>query len=871
MATELESRGLPQENRPNQPDRAIQQDWYQALTTDQYEIAEHALSDITAFRNWRNASQASSFPDFFGLAEAASALNKIQATAMDRSKVVEQLTVNSVGMSPRVRDLYLGLLAEVDGSAYTPQFPMTEQQLVSLKESGDLALLQDPAAQWELKVNRMQTRLETELKARKALDRRDKERTVEQDDQTRKRDDQTTPPPDRDYSKPGMDEMERLKEGEQASAIWTIHPAWGGYYKEQSFDVWDPHTNLWRRRSNTEGRAVDPTPRQSNAAITISARVPEDQWTRIPLPYRYAFDGINADASEKLVVVDENGDYLFKVGKSNSGTTRTVTIELADKGEIHRSEKVPEHTLTFPGQLTDETEAKVAEVGRTRRTNVEKARALASYTMRRLTYSNDSSYNSTYEQHQNGYIGGIDELKQADCDVANTYFAALVSKLNIPVRHVVGHMVKGKDDQGNARITSGTGHAWSEVWDEVNHTWQRIDATPPGDPQQEQEQNEMHGMPGDYGEQEAIGPTEEELAKLQEQLRELTESLSYTQDERELSEATGIALSEARSIVREIQEAENIRLPNGERLVDVMSQMWSLIREARSVKTQDFTGPLRKREGGEEIEYIVDHKIGIQSGDLDPVSRQKDDTKTTVEEVLHTMELYVSGDKSGSMGHLVDGETKWSLQRRAEYLLFSSLDREQKNVQRVAARMVDPLAYRTMGISFRGSADDEIDVDKPLSSEFSLTDKVKLWHSLTNQGWGNGDVPALEFLLQTIRTEKARLLQEGKKDDTLRVVIACSDGEPDSIEGVHQLARALGEEEAVVVGIGMTETAAKVPLIFTTPYSQGDFAKDINDLPVIIAKHVITQATNLFPQRTRQSYARATEAILAKFNAVGIR
>lgn len=325
----------------------------------------------------------------------------------------------------------------------------------------------------------------------------------------------------------------------------------------------------------------------------------------------------------------------------------------------------------------------------------------------------------------------------------------------------------------------------------------------------------------------------------------------------------------ARQIVKEIQAAENTQLPSGERIVDVLSQLWNLISEARVIHRPEYTGPLRKREGGEEVDDIVAHKIGVAAGDVDPATRRKEAEQHKIEQVIREIQLRIVGDKSGSMSQTVEGESKWQLQRRAMYLILSSLDRAQKNLQRVAAKMGDPLAIQTEVISFRDAQ--TIDVDKPLSSEFTLADKVRLWHSLGEQGWGNGDVAALQHLYQEISEEQEVRTQQGKKDDILRVIIACSDGEPDSVQGVHKMAQALGELHTVIVGIGMTETAAKVPVIFDTEYSKGDFAKDMNDLPAIFAKHVVQQALHLFPEKTKQAYQRSLDAMLAKFTNVGLR
>lgn len=864
-------------------DAVLSSDWRVQLESDSYEEASRALSEVKTAREWRKAERESSFRPFFRLIEGAGMIAHAQHPETQKAELRTALSDRLIGktryMTPRVADLYTGLLAALDGSPYTPQYKITQDKLDSLAEEGDLDLLLRDDTPSKLKLNRVYTRLEGELKGRAALDRRDKlvareekegEDEAGEDEQMqegeRTADDNPEVPDDSDESKPSMDEMDRLKEGEEATAVWTIAPAYGGYYKEKSFDTWDPATNTWRQ-TEYKFTPAQVTPDENlddnnPQKIILSAHVGVGQIVRVPKPYTHAY--ISGTAGDCYVEVDQNGDYRLKTAQHGG----TVQLNFARHvgGEI-TSPETPK-VLTMPYEFSEETEQKLKEVQLKKRGNIAKANTLKAFVMRRLTYSNDSSYNALYENYPQGYAVAVDTFKKADCDVGNTYFAALCSRLGIPVRHVVGHMVKGKDEAGNGRVTRGTGHAWTEVWDERRRVWVRMDATPPGDPlfqEEEQEQQQPDGMEGDYPEEEAIGPTDKELQELEEKLTVHTEKLSYTPEERYLSEKSGVPLAEARKIVREIAQAEDTRLPNGERVVDVMSNLFKLLIDSRKAQVRDYTGPLRKREGGEYIEDIVEHAIGIESGDLDPASRQKEQPHEEIKEVFDSMDVMIVGDKSGSMGETVDGEKKWETQRRVEYLIFSAFHRFDQNLQKSREQMIEPLSVRTQGISFRGSGDDELDEDKPLSSSFTPENKVRLWHSLGNQGYGNGDVAALEHIHAQIKKEKEELELQGEKDKRIRMVIVCSDGEPDDPVRVKQLAQELGEMGCVVVGIGLTETAAKVPLIFDTPYSRGDIAKDINDLPAIVAKHVVWEAARLFPDRGQKNYQKIVEAMLAKF------
>lgn len=851
--------------------------WQRTLTTDSFEQAQQASSELTAYRQWRRESIMSGFSPFYKLFEMQSAIAdaslSVDEENLIKDELLENLTPLGRSFSPRVADLYQALLANVEGSEYQPSFTSTQQQLEILSTSGDLAILSDPQVPWEAKQNRMQTRFLGVLGGWRGLDRRERESALQKTESLT-----DLPPPASDESKPSMDEMRRHKEGEAVPAIWSINPAYGGYFKQQSFDSWDPKRNIWRQSeySYTIVQYSSPAPDKDTVALKIECNLPAGQWVRIPIPYTHEYvnsnnlfpDHTHADPAlddSYVVQKDQNGDYVILSRKDKPFSINLALYE-ETSDQSHQNDSTQTAIPGFNAQFTEETHTAIKNISQRKKTTIDKARALASYTMRRLKYSNDSSYNLLYDNHANGYIAGIDEMRAADCDVANTYFAALCAELGIPARHVVGHMVKGKDSQGNSRITSGTGHAWTEVWDEVENTWVRIDATPPGDPQLEVGDQKTESVPGDYGGQEAIGPTDEELAELEKRLSEVKEQLSYTSQERELAEAAGVQLGEARKIVKEIQKTENIRLPGGERVVDVMSGLFNLIVESRKTKTAVYTGPLKKREGGQEIENVVAHYIGIKAGEADPRSRRKQDDRQSIADVFSGLDVYIIGDKSASMHQTVDGETKWRMQQRAQYLVLSSLHRFEQDLKRSAVALADPLSVRTQVISFRDGV--SIDEDKPLSGEFTLKDKVRLWQSLGNIGSGNGDVAALTVIKNQVEEEISETESSGKKDTRLRIIIACSDGDPDSESGVRQLAQELGQHNAVVVGVGLTETAAKVPIFFDTPYSHGVVVGDINNLPEVVGREIVSEAIRLFPERGREFAQKQIDTMLSKFPSV---
>ncbi|MEK7077117.1 MAG: transglutaminase-like domain-containing protein, partial [Patescibacteria group bacterium] len=181
----------------------------------------------------------------------------------------------------------------------------------------------------------------------------------------------------------------------------------------------------------------------------------------------------------------------------------SLSVELG-RGILPRAqeEKISQLLRMEAGKLSSETETKLDEIKKLKAQPFEKARLLKAYVKKTLRYSNESAMNAVYQGgNTKGYFQRIEEHKKADCDVANTYFAALLSRLEIPTRMVTGHYVKVKDRQGNAAISSGTSHAWVEVWD--GRSWEKLDATPPGDPNMDDEEMDENKddsvLEGDFG------------------------------------------------------------------------------------------------------------------------------------------------------------------------------------------------------------------------------------------------------------------------------------------------------------------------------------------------------------------------------------
>ena len=890
------------------PGFSIDQMHEKALAGESFEYAAAALTSVEQLIAFRQKLKNTRFASFSEMVEEVTNIHRLPIAEEEKDKRLHEMAAKMeprvARFSPQVADFYLAVLSEATGKSYEPKFERTKEKVAELRDNGDFRVLFSEDVDWDLKANRIEKRFLDYLAGVRSLDRRESNEMsddvrVWRADQLKKS--TTRPRPPQKSSKPGVDPMERLKEGEKAPSIWSIFPAYRGKFREASFSIWDNANNEWLGEtgvyhpSDTSPLVENTDPKNGPVNLTISATVDVGVDVRVPATYKHNFNKVEVPPGYSYVALkDQNGDLVIRVDGQGDGVDVKVVLAPDPEKTFCTLDASKVTVPIMPSVFTPETLAKLQEIKEKKRGNIARAEALSAYVRGRVKYlapkdfAEAAHYNNHYNTSAKGFAGAVDEVKTGDCDVVNTYFAALCAALNIPVRHVVGHSVNGKDEAGASNITSGTGHAWSEVWDERKKQWRMIDATPAGDLQLEREETGGKAndfIPGDDDAPEAVTPSEEELEKLRQRLAEHKEKLSYTREERELAEGAKIALSEARQVVKEIAAAEKTRLPSGELVIDVLARLFNAIVESRKTRVQAYDGPARKRDGGERIQNIVRHAMGVRAHEADPISRELPAEETVLEKLIGGFDVYLIGDKSGSMqGRVaeteqeddasdesddpVSQETLQQMQRRAAYLLCSSLHRFGRDLSRAPLQEEKKLGVRTQSISFRGDGPDDIDLDKPLSPDFKATDKVLLWHSLSRQGAGNGDVEALRYVFEQIKAEIAANEAKGIKEKRLRVIVACSDGEPNDPAMVQFMAEELGKLGCVVVGVGMTKSAKKVPIIFDTPFSRGDYAESINDLPAIVAKHLVLEAIKLFPEKERENARQMINSILAKFRNI---
>lgn len=774
-----------------------------------------------------------------------------------RKIIVDKLVLQGRMLGAKTGDFYNLLLSELSGVEYAPHNPFFKNILNDLKKSNSFQSLFLHDLNIEDKLKLFKHEIIPLVDYLTAADRKLQPKKKKKEVSPKKEKQQQTPQTRTSFSKPGMDEMEKGNEGEFPPAIWTISPAYGGYFKECSFDTYDFFTNTWSR-SNSLTNLADYTYEESSFNITIKATLNREESYPIPIPYGFKVNNQNHNKSGFFEVDLDNNYYINTCRMMESSAQ--IEIPLTKTGiTLYQT---PESLPPMPNinlSLEGITKKVFEEIKNRKEDDISKANSLARHTMMHLTYSNDSSFNSIYNSDPKGYFNAIDYHRQADCDVANTYFALLCLNMGIRARHVVGHMVKGKDESGYSRITSGTGHAWTEVYNPSTSEWVRIDATPAGESSDEDEgtNDNSEPVPGDYGGL-AIPPSDDYIKKLEEALEK---SGAATDKEIKVNKVNEvIRLTPTEISLNEMKVLDRYELSNGERLKDVISSIWDILVDSTNERRTKTSSGYSQQQGGEEIDDIVAFKIERKAGNQDPAVRLMETSYLEIDDKFRNIDLYFGLDKSGSMAASYNSKSLFEIQREVVYILISSI----QSLQNKLLKTKSDSQVRTSISSFGTKGFKTIDEDKKISNTLTEEEKTTLWKSLLLSSGGNADQALIESILESIKQDKKS--DPIKFKEKIKIAILTSDGQPDTSEipYIKSAIKELNELGVFVLGLGITENATTVPDIFKSAGANGKLVLNLKSLIPIVATEIVGRIVESFPSNRKNQIAQTLENRLAK-------
>ncbi len=657
------------------------------------------------------------------------------------------------------------------------------------------------------------------------------------------------PPPQEDSLTPSMDEMETSKENEPG-AYFKVRPFYGGYYRGDDFDIWDEKVMKWKKSASMLSEFTSPAIEEKSRKV-FSGSVQGGRRTVLPMPYGFAPDvsSLRTQGNETVTILAD-GHGSFVVDAARASGVITFSLEIAKTQEsLREAARAKSKAATY--KFSPGTDAKLAEITQGKHSIMDQARSAKAYVKKLLKYSNDSSFNNIYRTGDPaGYFSRIEQHEEADCDVANTYFVALLRRLGMEARLVSGHYVKVKDKQNAAVISSGTGHAWAEVWD--GRAWQRLDATPPGDPNMDDEeideQSSDAAMEGDFGEQEAPELSDEELEQL---ITEAQEALEKKEREPEelaalnFAEQAGCSPEEAKQILKRITEAREKRDKQGRNIRARLLAEWQKIIQDNLIDRTRYTAPIRMSRG-EELVDPVETVLDLRAGEADPTGFSKHERKTEKEQIYGGFDAFLVVDKSGSMAETdgSSGRPKWEDQQVFSFLLMDSMYAAAQEFKRQKIKLISPMDVRVALVSFNAGGGR---VELPLGTAWGPKEQLQVWKALQeNVGGGTPDHLGLQTVKKMIEQDAVNLQQSKQR---LRLVLVSADGGSDSVPATISAKEDLKSAGVVVKAAGIGSGASQVIATYTP---DGSNLASFADAPDWAAEEIITQAKLLNPKKVKR-------------------
>jgi|GEM_PF-2181895 len=623
------------------------------------------------------------------------------------------------------------------------------------------------------------------------------------------------PPPQQDDMTTSMDELSEQKEGEP-SGYFTVHPFWGGYYREDVFEEYGDG-NRWKKRGRT---VIDVS--EQDIGLLREKRVSRGTVrggavTPLPLPYGFVPD-ISTLQTTGRVTIHQDSYGLWSIDARDSEHPVSFTVEIGIPVRSVRKQK--EAPTRFAVEHPYVSAQSQGIIGGLSGTVLDKARALKGHVRHMLEYSNESALNDVYKNHPFGYFAAIEEYKKADCDVANAYYINLLSAAGIHARMALGHYVKMKGVNGAAVMNSGTRHAWTEIWNPEQKSWIRFDATPAKDPilddERPDEQSEDEPGQGDYGEQDAPQFSQEELEKLKQEIEQLAQDAAlkeYQKNVREfISEVPECTPEEAVDILAKIEAARRLRNSKGQVIRTTLGNRFTEIVESNYKMKPAWKGPVTYSEG-DEMDDKVQIAKDVAAGISDPLGYVLETEKLELAQEYGGLDLYLCVDKSTSMNWSdpTTGKPKKDEQQIAAFLLLDSMFAFSYKTEMATRKgqLVSPLSIRSAVAGFQAGTAGFL---KELGPTWKKKEWFNLWKGLeSNVGGGTPAHLGLKEIRERIEKDIA---EEAKKKPPakprIRMVAVFMDG------GADDMASFLAEQQALeamgvkVVNYGMTESARAV-------------------------------------------------------------
>lgn len=619
--------------------------------------------------------------------------------------------------------------------------------------------------------------------------------------------------------------------GAVGQPLFTVDPAYSGYWEEDSYDSIDENTG---KLSKSDSQ------RAKTGIFVLSDHIVEASKRKIagysgtnlfalPIPpgFQLTQQSLKNLRDQGANVLSDVEGHIF----IQSPTNTLIEPEIAINNGIQRpgiaSFKQTVSEQKMPSAIASELE----RINTTVASDSNKIEAWVKYIQGNFVYPQDEQVEALYSavDKASSRINQLGSGRQLDCHLARELFLAGLKRLELPNiewRAVNGHYVSSATENNTSELHSGTGHSWVKIRQNISDGWTIIDPTPPGDPACQGD-----GLVDEVKQLFTEEMTKDNLAEIEKDVSALGQKKSFQTDNDyllEFARESGLSTEEAQRILNTLEHLDRIQDRQGRSLLARLTEQFDrIIQEYTSVR-QDDTG-LVEMSRGRDLEDPVAAFIDLQAGNIDP-------TGFTRKRLIEEKEQYYGGwdlelvlDGSSSMGSSLGGGAKYLVQRDMSYLLHRGVHSFSQEAQKRKLRLITPLKVRSSQYIFRGNRVEEI---KPLSEEFTPPQMAQLWkRSAQNIGGGTPAHLGLQAIYDKIPMDEAQLLENKK---LLKVVALISDGGYDDPSRVRSLIKRLSDINVIVAEFRITD------------------ARSLEELPQNVAEKVIEAARVLMPERVRK-------------------
>ena len=633
---------------------------------------------------------------------------------------------------------------------------------------------------------------------------------------------------DQDELVPGMNEMQESKE-DLVEGFYEVMPFYGGYYRGHVFEKWDAVKLKWKKGQRELKEVPVDEIFAEGTVRTMRGKFTSGKFQVVDMPYGFGIDRTTVEGAK--VLQDQNGAWYIKLSPENSPADSAET-ELEFKiGKLKKSQNL-QGELNFnqpaAASLPEEVIQKIRDAAASNLPKLSKARLLCGFVRNHLEYSNDSSCNDFYRNPPSQYFEKMWNNKKADCDVANTFAAEVLRQAGIKVRMIGGHYVKSPSKAGSAILHGGSAHAWLEVFDEDKKKWERMDATPKGDPNMEEEEQEkdlQDPQEGDYGEEESEVMSDEDIQKLIEEYEKAPAPNLPEAPEIKFAKEAGCTVEEAKAVMQKIQQLRKLKDAQGRNVLQESKKSWHDVVKKNLKQKVVYTGPVRMHDG-EDLDDVVMAAIDIKSGERNPLGFEKRTNQTEVQKYFGGIEVYVVADLSGSMGQIdaATGQKKSDSQRDCAFLFVDAMMANALEVKKNQRNLLAPMPVKICLVVFGATTE----IVLPLTDEWGPKEQIMLYKALDKlAGGGTPDHEALGIVRQQIEDSKrdealvkkqlektAKGRKNSKNWNMHRFVAVFADGGSDQPTAVRDLLRTMRDEGTVVHGFGVTQSGKAMEAVY---------------------------------------------------------